>query len=95
MHPVAAPDASYKMMQCCNCPAKFRYPITRSNNYSKLCPTCRESRTAANKKRFDGRRGTPTSPIKDREVYEALCNIPDYVMHPVRIVDAAIRQCGG
>jgi hypothetical protein len=77
---------------CADCQLPFQHQITRSNNNPRMCLDCRKIRTTANKRRHEERRtSTPAKPSK--EIYEALCDIPDYVMHPVKFIDAAIKVC--
>jgi hypothetical protein len=77
---------------CVDCGFSFQHPITRSNNNPIMCLSCRKIRTTANKRRHEERR-TSNPPKPNKEVYEALLEIPDYVMHPVKFIDAAIRVC--
>jgi hypothetical protein len=78
---------------CLDCKETFQYPLTRSNNYSKICPKCRERRTKENKRKHEDRRNSPTASAPEKDVYAILCDIPDYVMHPVKFIDVAIRTC--
>jgi hypothetical protein len=99
MPTMTASATGYRLLQCSDCPTKFRYPITSSNNYPKFCPDCRRMRTVTNKRRFDERRGLVVRPfahdVYDSEIHRALEQIPDYVMHPAKVVDAMMRECGG
>ena len=78
---------------CLDCKHKFQYPITRSNNYSKICPDCRKTRTTHNKRKHEERRNSAGPAAPEKDIYSALCEIPDYVMHPVKVIDVAIKAC--
>jgi hypothetical protein len=81
------------VIPCIGCQQSFKYTATRSNNYSKICPACRKFRTAANKKRHEERRSSSSSSKPTKEVYRTLDDIPDYVIHPVKFIDAYIKAC--
>lgn len=90
--PVTASQQQFMTINCADCKKDFHYPYTRSNNYSKFCESCRKIRTASNKRRFDERRSSSAEPAPQRDIFAMLEDIPDYVMHPVRLIDAAMRD---
>lgn len=92
MAEIADLQKSHTTLKCAECGGSFKYPATRSNNYSKFCEACRKLRTAANKRRFDERRSSSGPGPAARDVHAMLESIPDYIVHPVRIIDAAIRD---
>ncbi len=94
MATVAFPQQSV-ILKCEDCTNDFRYALTRSNNYPHFCPKCRKLRTASNKRLYDRIRTGEPEPAPPIEVRATLWQIPDYVMHPAKIVDAAIRECRG
>jgi hypothetical protein len=49
----------------------------------------------SNKRRFDELRMASKNITPQKDIKTVLDAIPDYIMHPTRVIDAAIRQCEG
>ena len=87
---IVSPGDRVIKLVCRECHGRFDYPETKSNNRPRYCTTCREFRTASNKRRFDELRNEPGIPM-DKKIL--LANIPDFAMMSHKIIDAAIREC--
>jgi len=61
----------------------------KSNNYPMFCVPCRKDRTTSNKQRFDRVR----TDVPSKNALHILNAIPDYIVQPVKVIDAHIRAC--